>query len=733
MFHKISIMLGALVSILVLNSCGGGSTPPPVTPDKKIGYLVDAPIKGIEYRCGETVGFTNIDGKFECTELPVSFYIGNMKLGELAELTEDSKIFPADLFGLDRNNTTDEKIINLAILLQSLDNDNNLSNGIEIDSNVSQIFSEDTNFSSENFETIKESILESNPDIVFVSAEEAIAHLTEEMFSGETNTTTPGPIVVVKKPAPTPATPTDTTPPIITIIGDNPLTLQTGSIYIELGATTDDGSDINISHNINMNVIGVYSVTYISFDESNNSDEEIRMVRVIADESPTLSIRDSRAGEILGVTLINKNWVTNSVTFTFSFSEPMTGFTSEDISLSGAVKEEFAGSGDTYTLKVRPPLHSKEAIKVLVDADSSFDSSNNPNPSQNYAKAVNTVKEFITIWDTTIAGSSTSKQIKIQLSPSYTYGYDIDWGDSKTETNISMEAFHDYPTEGNYTVKISGVFPHHKLYGSNDSNKIISIEQWGTQPWKSVEYAFIDCPNLQGNFVDSPNLSELNSTEGMFEDAILFDANLSSWDVSGIINMTEMFYGATAFNGDISGWDVSSVTDMGYMFNNATAFNSDMGSWDVAWVTDMEYMFSGATSFNQDISAWNVSSVTNMSEMFSYTETFNQDLSSWDISLVEDMNAMFYSAIAFNGDISTWTIAYISSVTNMSNMFSGAIAFNGDISSWDVSKVRFLNGMLNGASAFSDHNLSGWDVGLVENSSGFMTNSGSGNTEPLWD
>ncbi len=40
-----------------------------------------------------------------------------------------------------------------------------------------------------------------------------------------------------------------------------------------------------------------------------------------------------------------------------------------------------------------------------------------------------------------------------------------------------------------------------------------------------------------------------------------------------------MFYGAIVFNGDISGWDVSVVTNMNYMFFNARAFNRDLEEW----------------------------------------------------------------------------------------------------------------------------------------------------------
>ena len=38
----------------------------------------------------------------------------------------------------------------------------------------------------------------------------------------------------------------DTTPPVITLTGENPQTIELGDGYIELGATTDDGSAVTI-------------------------------------------------------------------------------------------------------------------------------------------------------------------------------------------------------------------------------------------------------------------------------------------------------------------------------------------------------------------------------------------------------------------------------------------------------------------------------------------------------
>ena len=152
-------------------------------------------------------------------------------------------------------------------------------------------------------------------------------------------------------------------------------------------------------------------------------------------------------------------------------------------------------------------------------------------------------------------------------------------------------------------------------------------------------------------------------------DEILFNPDISSWDVSNITNMSYMFGSKEMivfFNKDISKWDVSKVTDMSNMFNSAKVFNQNIGSWDVSNVTDMSGIFRGAETFNQDIGSWDVSKVTDMSWMF-YISAFNKDISKWNVSNVTNMSSMFVGSFN-NNSISGWNV---SKVTDMSNMFSG--------------------------------------------------------------
>ena len=186
--------------------------------------------------------------------------------------------------------------------------------------------------------------------------------------------------------------------------------------------------------------------------------------------------------------------------------------------------------------------------------------------------------------------------------------------------NQTRSASHTYTKAGTYTVEIWGDFPriHFGNWRSND--KIISIEQWGTITWLSMNGAFHGCRSLVINATDAPDLSQVTDMSYMFQGATAFDSDISHWDVSRVTtDMNGMFREATAFNQSLSAWNVSRVIHMSQTFQEASSFNQDLSGWNVSSVTDMSYMFQGATAFDQDLSDWNVYKHTNTNYMFKGT------------------------------------------------------------------------------------------------------------------
>lgn len=270
---------------------------------------------------------------------------------------------------------------------------------------------------------------------------------------------------------------------------------------------------------------------------------------------------------------------------------------------------------------------------------------------------------FITKWETT----TPDQEISIRINTTYTYNYDIDWGDGTIETGQTSAPVHTYASPGTYNVEINGEFPAFESSAVVETHSLLEVVQWGNIEWKSMRYAFSKCTNVTFTARDVPNLSLVTSMFGMFFEATSFNSDINSWDVSSVTNMGSMFQGATSFNQDLNAWNVSSVTNMRSMFEDASSFNGDVSSWIVSSAINMRRMFNQATDFNSDISSWNVGNVFNMNGMFSFARSFNQDLSSWSVGMVTDMFAMFAAANSFDQDLSSWDI---SSVSDMNSMFN---------------------------------------------------------------
>jgi gliding motility-associated-like protein len=355
-------------------------------------------------------------------------------------------------------------------------------------------------------------------------------------------------------------------------------------------------------------------------------------------------------------------------------------------------------------------------------------------------------QSFITTWKTDNPGSSNDNEITIPTTGGG-YNYDVDWGDGMSDTGVTGNITHTYAIAGTYTVTISGAFP--RIYFNSggffgddtDSDKLLTIEQWGDIAWSSMAGAFSGCSNLRINASDSPDLSAVTDMTEMFYDAEVLDDNINNWDVSNVQIMNSMFRDATSFNQPLDLWVTDNVTDMRRMFSFASAFNQDIGGWNVSNVTDMSSMFGGATSFNQDISGWTVTSVLTMNQMFSVATSFNQNIGGWTMTSVTNIAGMFNGATVFNQDISGWDVSNVTSmitvfsnapafnqdisgwvvdnVNNMRAMFNGATAFNQDISGWNVANVGDMEDMFNGASAFNQ-DISGWNVANVGDMSGMF-------------
>lgn len=97
----------------------------------------------------------------------------------------------------------------------------------------------------------------------------------------------------------------DVTAPVINITGDNPMTIEVGGSYTELGANAVDDVDgtfaATASGSVDTNTVGTYTINYNATDSSSNAATQVvRTVNVVDTTAPVLTL--------LGITPADAEW-----------------------------------------------------------------------------------------------------------------------------------------------------------------------------------------------------------------------------------------------------------------------------------------------------------------------------------------------------------------------------------------------------------------------------------------
>lgn len=145
----------------------------------KTGYFIDSAVEGVSYNSDQgDIGITDRDGKFNYTlGSTITFSIAGIELGNISDINSDNKILIQDIVGVNRSDTANEEVLKIARFLQSLDNDKNPSNGIEITQDTRDTL-ENTNRSISNMNIIQvEELVAISIGKTFVTQDNALSHL----------------------------------------------------------------------------------------------------------------------------------------------------------------------------------------------------------------------------------------------------------------------------------------------------------------------------------------------------------------------------------------------------------------------------------------------------------------------------------------------------------------------------------------------------------------------------
>jgi len=268
-----------------------------VTPIR--GHFIDSPVEGISYICDGELRVTDSNGTFECISPPITFKLGDLTLGVLEEFTADGRVYPQDLLGIPRDNFTYKGLKLFARLIQSLDDDGNISENILIEEDIAEQITIDRYIGEMQEEEVRE--LVESLGKVFIEECIALKHLGANVkcnsdgsydlssdFDENDKNSTDTPSIPTPTPLPTPeVTPVkDTIPPVIILNGMRKISIYKGDEYKELGARAEDNVDGNLTSKIvitgkvDTTKVGKYEIKYSVKDRAGNEASVIRVVQV---------------------------------------------------------------------------------------------------------------------------------------------------------------------------------------------------------------------------------------------------------------------------------------------------------------------------------------------------------------------------------------------------------------------------------------------------------------------
>ncbi len=131
-------LVSSVLSAFIFIGCGGGggsSSTTTTATTASTATFMDSAVSGLEFESATQSGVTDKNGNFTYTKgESVTFHIGSLYIGS-AKPNKDDKITPLDI--VNTTNIDDTRVIRILQTLQTLDSDGDPTNGIDINSTVS--------------------------------------------------------------------------------------------------------------------------------------------------------------------------------------------------------------------------------------------------------------------------------------------------------------------------------------------------------------------------------------------------------------------------------------------------------------------------------------------------------------------------------------------------------------------------------------------------------------------
>lgn len=184
MKYKKGLIYAAMTAALSACSSGSDSTSTDSNSQGDVftGRFVDAAVMGMAYQTATQSGTTDSDGSFSYrANESVSFSIGDIVL---PDVLGSPLVTPLDVFATD--SIADTQVVNLTRLLQTLDSDANLDNGISIsDDAISSATGLTIDFGSVNFDTDVTNLVANSgsSNTSLITPEDAMDHFMETLFT----------------------------------------------------------------------------------------------------------------------------------------------------------------------------------------------------------------------------------------------------------------------------------------------------------------------------------------------------------------------------------------------------------------------------------------------------------------------------------------------------------------------------------------------------------------------